>query len=289
MNVALDHALSSLADLQAAVEQLAASLLPGTPLPYRPPHLTPEQRAERDREAREERRERVDIAPGDSPDPCRREVADLLTDILIFADAASSEVAQTAGVERLPDASSHMADPRPYLAHIAVWLEQAADVEPDLPARVQRKCDLYVARADTILGHIRDGQTLPRECPFCQGRTPDHPEGGAHTLRVRLEHQQHRASEDCNRWCVELLVCENVLCSPGEEQCSRTYRGRPAWYLANEGEWLAACMDARDARRECRCGKPLPLIGAAGRPARYCSEVCRRAADAARKARERAA
>ncbi len=289
MSLTLQNALSSLADLRSAVDQLSANLLHGTPLPYRAPHLTPEQRAERDREARKERLERIEIAPGDSPDPYRFEVAQLLTDVLIFADAASSSVAQAAGVERLPDASSQSADPGPYLAHIAVWLEQAAEVEPDLPARVQRKCDLYVARADTILGHIRDGQTLPRECPFCQGQTPDHPEGGAHTLRVRLEHTQHRPSEECNRWCVELLVCENPLCSPGEEQCSRTYRGRPAWYLANEGEWLAACMDARDARRECRCGKLLPLTGAAGRPARYCSDTCRRAADAARKAEQRAA
>ncbi len=285
----LQHALTSLRDLTSAVDQLSANLLPGTPLPYRPPHLTPEQRAERDRQAREERRERVDIAPGDSPDPSRREVADLLTDILMFADAASSAVAQTAGVERLPDASSHMADPRPYLLHITAWLEQAAEVEPDLPARVQRKCNFYVARADAILGHVRDGQTLPRECPFCQGQTPDHPGGGALTLRVRLEHQQHQRNEECSRWCVWLIVCENALCEPGDEQSSHIHRGHPAWYLANDGEWLAACMDARDARRECRCGKPLPLTGTAGRPVRYCSDTCRRAADAARKAERRVA
>ncbi len=287
--MSLSDALASLSELRSAVEQLSANLLHGTPLPYRAPHLTPEQRAERDREARKERLERIEIAPGDSPDPYHLEIADLLTDILISADAHSSEVAQTAGVERLPDASSHMADPMPYLMHIALWLEQAAEVDPSLPGRLRRKCDLYVFRADTILGQIPDGMTLRRECPFCQGQTPDHPEGGAHTLRVRLEHQQHRSSEDCNRWCVDLLVCENPLCSPGEEQCSRTYRGRPAWYLANEGEWLAACMDARDAQRECRCGKPLPLTGTAGRPVRYCSETCRRSADAARKTRERVA
>ncbi len=286
--MSMSGALASLADLQSAVEQLSASFLPGTPLPYRPPHLTPEQRAERDREARAERLERIEIAPGDSPDPSRREIADLLTDILIFADAASSEVAQTAGVDRLPDASSHMANPAPYLTHITEWLEQASEVDPGLPARVQRKCDLYVLRADTILGHIREGHTLPRECPFCQGHTPDRPEGGALTLRVRLEHQEHRRNEECNRWCARLLVCENALCEPGQEHLSQTYRGRPAWNLDNEGEWLAACMDARDARRECRCGKPLPLTGAAGRPARYCSETCRRAADVARKARDRA-
>ncbi len=158
----LHHALSSLADLRSAVEQLSANLLHGTPLPYRAPHLTPEQRVERDRQARTERLERIEIAPGDSPDPYRFEVADLLTDVLVFADSASSAVAQAAGVERLPDASSQSANPAPYLAHIAVWLEQAAEVEPDLPARMQRKCDIYVARADAILGHIRDGQTLPR-------------------------------------------------------------------------------------------------------------------------------
>ncbi len=113
--------------------------------------------------------------------------------------------------------------------------------------------------------------------------------GGRGGLRIRLEHQQHQRSQECNRWCVWLIVCENALCEPGQEQYPHTHRGRPAWYLANDGEWLAACMDARDAHRECRCGKPLPLIGTAGRPARYCSETCRRAADAARKARERAA
>lgn len=275
-----------LTDLHATVGHLASSLLPGTARPYRAPTLTPEQREDADYRARQERLERVDIAPGDCPDPYRLDVSELLTDVLIVADHLAEQVCAEAEQSLrvwagawswdLPSlhrhASSHMADPRPYLDLLILLLGEVQDERPDLVSETLLQAQRLLDRAAPMLGLIIDGQRLPQDCPWC----------GQDDWRVRMLRERDLTRRP-------YVVCESDRCAPGEANVGRWHRNRPAWDLLTEGEWLAKCVEAVDASRLCRCGAPLPLTGRRGRPAGYCSEECRREADAERKREERAA
>ncbi len=292
MSSGTDLALTALAGLRERFDWLEVNITT-TSRVYRAPTLSPEQRAEMDAAAKRERHERVDIAPGDSPDPYRFDVTDLRDLILVTSDGIAASVighARGAAVLRkrrawpqdMPDAS--------WGDHAGVWLvvaahhlEQAAEADPDLPWRVLRKCTQLVMRADSLLGNVLDGHVIPRPCPFCDGRTAHTPTGGAHTLRIRLAEGTEAIDDDT------LIVCEGGRCEPGQGMYWKLHRGHPAWLLLNEYEWLVRCMEARDAGRTCPCGQPLPMTETAGRPVRWCSPECRRKADADRKAEMRAA
>lgn len=228
----MQRAQAALNELDERAGWLDASLAPGTPRPYRQPNLTREARAEADARARIERLERIDTAPGDSPDPVWSDGIELRTDILALADAMASRVAQLAGVDPMPDASWD-ADARRYLRFVARWLLMASEVDGQLPGNVQRKCEQLTARADVLLGHVTDGQTLSACCPFCGGRTDGAPNGGERTMRVRTLPGSRLTPART------VVVCEGGLCAPTTADCGIWWRGMPAWDLEAEGAWLA--------------------------------------------------
>lgn len=239
--MSLHHALKAIDDLHNAVEQLAANLLPGSPMPYRSPTLTAEQREEADHQARAERLERVDLAPGDCPDPYRMDIAELLTDCLVVADHLAELV--TAEAEQslrlwagswswgLPSlharARSQMTDPRPYLALLKLLLPEVEDERPDLLEEVEQQTKAATARADTALGNVTDGQRLHALCFVCGGKSDRYPIGGDTTLRVRTLHDGE-----------PVIVCEGGRCAPTSADCGTWWKGRPAWRV-HEWDWLS--------------------------------------------------
>lgn len=235
-------AQAAVRELRLAVEWLAASLLPGTGKPYRAPTMTAAARAERDLAARLERLERVGIAPGEGTVPLDLDVADLLSEILATADELADLVcAALSPVLMARPASSAFADPGPYLDLLDRWLPLAAETRPSLARLVEGRCDGLTERTHHTLGLLGDGQTLDAICPWCQGRASDAPVGGAKTMRVRAQLPAGKvsvASVDPAevRWFV---VCEGVNCEPGTADCGHEVRGRPAWDLSVEAEWLA--------------------------------------------------
>ena len=281
--MSLTHALKAIDDLHNAVEQLALNVLPGTALPFTG-HLTDDKKREQAALHRQEREEREarwakargpfatadPIGGGETPDPYRLDMVELLTHILAKADELADTVSQAAGVNPQPPAASAYESPARFLVHTRAWLDMAEEAQAGLTWKVKDECEALTFRANVLLGHMGDGHRLPHDCPWC----------GVDQVRIRSiavtyddGHEQYRPH----------IVCESRLCTVNEESVTYWHRGHPAWDLINEGDWFGRCIEAKRAKRECRCGKPLPLTGLAGRPARYCSDDCRRAADAERK------
>ena len=280
----MQSAQTALTDLQDRYVWLMESLLPGTPRPYRTPTMTVEQRADADAKARLERLERIDIAPGESPDPIWSEGVELRGLILSFADNAAGVVAQTAGVDPLADAGWD-SDALPFLRFVARWLLQASEADPPIIGRLRRKCELLVLRCDALLGHVTDGQTLDAACFVCDSRTDQFPTGGGRTLRVRTLHRGHRPAQVCGQDCRTLVVCEGGRCEPSEAECGWRFRGLPAWDLATEAGWLGERIGVRP--RCPQCDGVVFRLSAGPTPHVYCSDPCAKAArrDAARAAR----
>jgi hypothetical protein len=281
-------------DLLAAADWLASSVMPGTGRSWQPPAQyedtrTPEQREQ----ARMERLQRVDIAPGETPPLMNLDVMDLLTEVLVEADRLSVQAVEDVEVAlvewagawardvpsmRLPDAATALADPAPYLHLLDELIEHISD--PDLVEHIADRCHRLVDRANKTLGLFVDGQLLDAQCPWCGGKTERHPEGGRRTLRIRMSLPP---SDDSRA----VIVCEGGRCEPGANSGER-WKGLPAWDLLNEGEWLGTCIRLKDEAATCRCGLPVLRSGKPGRPAQHCSEECRRAADADRQRAQRA-
>lgn len=244
MNAA-EQARAAVRELRQAVDWLAATLMPGTGKPYRAPTLTVEQRADRDRLARLERLERVGIAPGEVPAPFDLDVADLLAEIMATVDRLADRVCLAVWRPVPPPAVSAFTDPGPYLALVLRLLPDAAGQDPSLTGDVEAACDGLVFRTHALLGLLGDGQLLDVTCPWCGGRTATDPVGGAKTMRVRAQLPvgvRSVAGVDPGdvRWYV---VCEGGRCEPPEADCGERWRGRPAWPLKTEGEWLAGRLE----------------------------------------------
>lgn len=217
-------------------QDITEARLKGTARPWQQPHdLTVEQRHANDAHARVERAERDSAAIGEHPAPLHLDVLDLLVDLLATADDIAEQVAQAAGVERLPTAASAFADPEPYLRYAAAHLSMAYEADPGLAGGVEE--DAARLRADVArhLGELTTGQTLKALCPWCDGRTADHPEGGRFTLRVRTMPGD-----------VTAVVCQNSLCEPGADS-GTAWKGYPAWPIW-EWSWLAEHIEAKEQR-----------------------------------------
>lgn len=240
MTAPVEHAKAAVRDLLQAVGWLTASLLPGTHRPYRTPTLTAEVRAERDRQARLERLERIGVAPGETPAPLDLDIADLLSEILAAADRLADEACDSVGKDRLPPASSAFADPTPYLTLLSSLLPDIGLASPAFLRHVEATCDDLVQRAHSQLGLLGDGQLLAAFCPWCGGRDDTHPVGGARTLRIRAQlppgaNAAQARPQDVEWW----VVCEGQRCDPPPADCGTWLRGRPAWSLRREAKWLA--------------------------------------------------
>lgn len=238
-------AAAAVNELRVAINWLIAVLVPGTHKPYKAPTLSPELRAERDREARLERLERSNLAPGEVPAPLDLAVADLLAEILTCADDLADLVSDTAKVARMPPAPFAFTDPDPYLIHVLDLLP-ACRGHPHVPRRVEGDCDDLTFRTHEQLGLLGDGQVLAAVCPWCAGRTASKPVGGERTLRVRAQLPRDVKSvvavpPEEVRW---LVICESGTCEPPEADCGERLRGRPAWPLRTEGDWLAQRIES---------------------------------------------
>lgn len=242
MNAA-EQACSAVRELRDAVGWLAATLMPGTHKPYRAPTISPEQRAQRDREARLERFERVGTGAAELRAPLDLDVADLLVETLATVDELCDRACRAAEVTPPPAASSAFADPGPYLETLLRTLPAAVAVDVTLAVDVEHRCDALVYRTHAVLGLLGDGQVIG-VCPWCGGRTAATPIGGAKTLRVRAQLPAGKRSiagvdpADIEWW----VVCEG-LCEPSTEECGNRLRGRPAWSLRTEAAWLAGRLE----------------------------------------------
>lgn len=240
-----DAAEAAVRELFNVTGWLAASLMPGTSKPYRAPQMSDEKRAEADALARLERAEVINagLLLGETPPPFDLGVADLLSEVMTLADELAERTCLAVMRPLDPPAGSAFADPRPALRLVLRLLPVAVTADESLAGYAEGRCDSLTYRAHALLGLLGDGQMLAALCPWCGGRTGASPTGGARTLRVRaqLPDGQSMARVDPKdvRWFV---VCEG-LCEPPTADCGARLRGRPAWPLSSEGEWLAQRLE----------------------------------------------
>lgn len=241
----MNAAREAIDELGQVTGWLACSLLPGTPKPWTAPLMSDEKlaaRAMQDRTYRAAAAMSAMIPLGESPAPLDLTTLDLLVEILCLADEIADLCSDAAEVPRLAAASSWMADPAPFLARGAAFV---AYLDKASQRRVEERCDDLTYRALGSLGLMGDGQVLAVVCPWCLGRTPQRPVGGARTLRVRAvlpagERSLVKVDPDDIDW---LIVCEGVACEPPSKDCGERHRGRPAWSLTREGEHLAKLLE----------------------------------------------
>lgn len=226
-----DYAIESLDELITVVGWLAANLTGGIDRPPKAPALSLERRLHLREQAKAERIERSDLAPGDTEAPFDLDVMDVLTSILEVAEDMTTRVCVVLNLTRPRPADSAFTDPRPALTYLRRLLPDAAG-DVDLLLWVERSSAKLVEDANDALGLPHDGQVLKVCCPWCKGRTEDQPLGGAHTLRIRLVRGMD----------TPVVTCEGGLCQPPEADCGTWVRGKPAW-LQSEWEWLALRLE----------------------------------------------
>jgi hypothetical protein len=218
----LDRTLSDLALVIEYWPGLADTRLPDVRRPHREPTITPEARAELDHQARIERAERIDIAPGEHIDAVRPEVLDMMGDLLWISDDVAAVVASAIYCPQLPPPTTAFADPSPLLAWTAANLPLGHQADPDLVQYVAGKTGDMVAMLTMALSLSYDGQRLQVLCPWCKGAIL-----GERTLRVRVLPGDMVA-----------IVCEFPLCSPELNEVKTWWKGRPVWDL-EMWPWLA--------------------------------------------------
>lgn len=244
MTTAMTDARDAIRELRTALGWLAANLL-RTDRPYRAPQISAAKRAELDALARLEQLERSGIAPGESPVPFDLDIADLLAEILTAADEWADRVCFAVWRPVDPPACSAFEDPSRRLDLVERYLAGAVVADPALAEVVEARCDALVYRAHGLLGLLGDGQLLNAVCPWCDGRTTSAPVGGARTMRVRAQlpagkRTMTQVDPVDVRWFV---VCESGTCEPPPADCGERLRGRPAWLLRTDGDWLAARIE----------------------------------------------
>jgi hypothetical protein len=232
------HVIADLEWVAAYWPDLTEARLPGTARPWRQPELTPDQRAERDHQARIERAERADWALGESPAPVDVGVLDLLASLLMDADIMHEAVAQAAGVERLDPPSSAFADARPYLAFAVKHLPAITSADPEVMHEVAHTARGMVQQIARALCLMFDGQRLDVVCPWCMGRTELALVGGERTWRVRELPGGLMA-----------IVCESGTCEPPSKDVGTWWRQRPCWPMS-EWDWLAKAVTAAEEREK---------------------------------------
>jgi len=254
---AVERALVDLRQVEELVPFLALLRDPQTRRPWREVHLDPYACAEADAQAREERAERVEIAPGEHTDAARPDVLDLLSGVLWRAESLAEHLSRAAWCPVLPPAAAD-ADPRPYLARARACLPVAVTGWTNGDEIAWWAADTAAAMLDDLAGALAlnvDGHLVKAVCPWCRGGLT-----GAYTWRVRVI-----AGEP-------LIVCEgDQPCEPPSRDAGTWWRGRPAWRF-RDWEWLAARLWHLDRARAAREPAPPPyasfrgVTGRAGTP-----------------------
>lgn len=286
-------ALPGFADLMYLADHagdLIEARFRGTPRPWKQAgDLDAAQRAEQLERDAAERRDRNPLSIGEHPAPMHVDVSDVLVDLLMTADDIAEQVAQAAGVDRLPYASSAFADPEPYLRHAARHLAMAYEADPSLQGGVKEDAERLRKLVATHLGEVLAGQRVPGLCPWCNGGLEQR-----QTLRIRFVRPAPTLDP------VPAAVCESGVCEPPDSDVGVWAGNCPAWPLDTEGAWLSQRIAHHAAQGPCcyapkptttdddaRCGEPIFPKG--GQVPRYCSSACRRAEYAQRKRDQREA
>lgn len=228
----------TLIDRAAADLRLIAEYWPGlaelrdpTVFAPRPPSLlTLERRAELDYEARLERRERIDLAPGEHPDAARAEILDLMAGLAVDADDLVDEIARPLIVVRPDPPSTAFADPTPLLVFAITHLREANDLDPRVGKYVGGIAARMLEQVSRALCLEHDGQTLTVLCPWCKGGLSAQP-----SLRVQILPGDEVA-----------IVCESdIPCEPPRRKVTTWVHGRPCWPF-RDWRWLAKQLHAAD-------------------------------------------
>lgn len=204
--------------------KLAALHHKGTPLPWKEPTITPEQRARMDAEARAEKLERGAGAFGESPAPVHlaalQRTIDLTQQLQTLVRATRPQL--------VPGDLIH---PQAHPEHLAHWLGWAVTQADRLPIPLEQELD-------TASRHIRgtieraisptvNGQRLKAACPWCRQEN----------LRIRVTHSNSHP----------LVVCESGVCEPPPSDCGTWWHGKPAWPW-HDWEFLVARIDRQTHR-----------------------------------------
>jgi hypothetical protein len=230
--VSLPDVIADLEWIMAYWPDLIRARLPlGTAHPWRQPELTPTARARRDAEAHAERFERNPLG-ADSPAPLDVAILQTALDVLVDADDLAARVAAHAGIPELLPPRMGDLDAWPYLAYTAAHL---TDDDEDLLVYAAAMARSMYERTANALGMIYDGQTLAVTCPWCGGRTPETPVGGAHTWRVMLMPGD-----------LVGIVCTGQ-CNPPADQVGTWWYGQPCWPLSS---WESLARRVQAARAE---------------------------------------
>ena len=249
---AIDRALADLDDVVELVPFLALLRDPSVRRPWREVQLDAYTRAELDDEARAERAERAEDAPGEHRDAARPDVLDTLSSVLWRAEDLAWHLSRAARCPVLPPAAAD-ADPRPYLHHAAACLPAAAlgwANGPEIVHWAADETDAMRRDLESALALVADGHTVKAVCPWCRGGL-----AGAYTWRVRV-----LADEPA-------IVCESGTCQPPSRDVTTWWKGCPVWRFP-DWPWLAARLARLDARRAAHTPPPPPYErdqGATGR------------------------
>lgn len=247
MTSTADRVRADLDYLADAWPDLLTARLHGTNRPWnQPPDITPTERLRRDAAARAERLDRFGIRtgvgrsptpPGEHPAPAHVDVLDTIATVVHAAQVIAQQVTQQAGAPPIPPGLSAWSDPREQLTHARAWLSAATTTDPHLPDWAATQLRPIVDAVARALHEVRDGQTLATICPWCDGRTESHPNGGARTLTVKEPHPG--TCHICDALGAAAIVCMGTNCNPGTEHCGSVWHGgRPAW-PEREWQWLA--------------------------------------------------
>lgn len=220
-------------DLGRVVEYwpgLAELLDPAVHAPQQPSAVTPERRAELDYQARIERWERIDVAPGEHPDAARAEIIDLMTAIRSEAYEVADTIAwEVVRPPRLPRIDRQQTIDH----HLELAILLLPNVTHDLTVHwVAGRAATMAALATRALALAYDGQALKVPCPYCKGGL-----SGGLCLRVRiLPHGD------------VVIVCESdIPCEPPRRKVSTWWQGRPAWPFV-DWTWLAKQLAQTSSR-----------------------------------------
>lgn len=225
------------ADLRLIAEYwpgLAELRDPQTFAPRPPNLLTPEVRAQLDYEARLERWERIDLAPGEHRDAARAEVLDLMASLAYDADELVEEVSRHIpspwARPELP--STAFADPTPLLAFAIEHLAEAYAFDHNVGRHVAKLAGRMLGQVSWALCLEHDGHTLTALCPWCKGGLASQP-----SLRVQILPGDEVA-----------IVCQSdIPCEPPRRKVGTWYLGRPCWPF-RDWRWLAQQLHAADER-----------------------------------------
>jgi hypothetical protein len=216
---------------------LEARLPLATRRPWHASELGEHAQAERDAQARAERIERSVLGLGESPAPVDVNVLSTILDVLVTADDLAAELTEWGVAPILaPPGWGHL-DARPYLARaracLVAELEDLGEPGPwhELAEHAVRRMYEQVARC---LSMLYTGQLVRVICPWCGGRTPEEPVGGAYTWRVHELPGGQVA-----------IVCHGI-CEPPAREVGTWWGGQPCWPIS---EWPRLAKQVRAAER----------------------------------------